>query len=82
MNARPRAFGHSGDRLEGVEAIADYLCWTIDGVYYARRVGSLPIRRLGRKGVLYAFKSELDAAQKADSTLPEKWSAERSWAVS
>lgn len=64
------------DRLNGVDAIAAYLGCTHDGVYYARRIGSLPIRRLGRKGELYAFKSELDAAQKADSTLPEKWSAE------
>ncbi|MDX2275485.1 MAG: hypothetical protein NW206_08545 [Hyphomonadaceae bacterium] len=63
-----------GDRLNGVETIAAYLRCTQDAVYYARRIGSLPIRRLGRKGELYAFKSELDAAQKADSTLPEKWS--------
>ena len=62
------------DRLNGVETIAVYLRCTQDAVYYARRIGSLPIRRLGRKGELYAFKSELDAAQKADSTLPEKWS--------
>ncbi|QGZ94970.1 hypothetical protein [Terricaulis silvestris] len=63
----------SPDRLNGVDAIAAYLRCTNDAVYYARRIGSLPIRRLGRKGELYAFKSELDAAQKADSTLPEKW---------
>lgn len=64
------------DRLSGVDAIAAYLGCTHDGVYYARRIGSLPIRRLGRKGELYAFKSELDAVQKADSTLPEKWSGD------
>lgn len=66
----------SGDRLEGVDAIASYLRCSIDAVYYARRVGSLPIRRLGCKGALYAFRSELDAAQKADSTLPDKWKGE------
>jgi len=65
------------DRLDGVNAIAIYLGCTIDAVYYARRVGSLPIRRLGRKGALYAFKTELDAAQKADSTLPANWQARR-----
>ena len=62
------------DRLNGVATIAAYLRCTQGAVYYARRIGSLPIRRLGRKGELYAFKSELDAAQKADSPLPEKWS--------
>jgi hypothetical protein len=70
------AFLGGVDRLNGVDAIAAYLGCTQDAVYYARRIGSLPIRRLGRKGELYAFKSELDVAQKADSTLPEKWSGE------
>lgn len=74
-NKVSRASG-SGDRLEGVDAIANYLRCTVDAVYYARRVGSLPIRRLGCKGALYAFRSELDAAQKADSTLPAKWSGD------
>jgi|CXWL01.1.fsa_nt_gi hypothetical protein len=74
--AQERLVLAGADRLNGVDAIAAYLRCTHDAVYYARRVGSLPIRRLGRKGELYAFKSELDAAQKADSTLPEKWSGE------
>ncbi len=71
--AQPVFSNAFADRLNGVGAIAAYLGCGCDAVYYARRIGSLPIRRLGRKGELFAFKSELDAAQKDDSTLPDKW---------
>jgi hypothetical protein len=60
------------DRLDGVDAIAGYLKCTRDAVFYARRVGSLPIRRLGDRGALYAYASELEAALKAPDTLPKK----------
>jgi len=59
------------DRLDGVCAIAAFLKTTQHGVYYARRSATLPIRRIGKRGELYAFKSELDAALKNPQTLPE-----------
>lgn len=70
------------DRLDGVAEIARHLQCSIDAVYYARRVGLLPIRRLGAKGAPYAFKSELDQAFKAPSTLPGKWTADSQWQAS
>lgn len=65
MNSEPRL---SIDYLEGVEAIANYLGWSVRKVRYARETGALPIRVKNGVG-LYAFKSEILAALKTPDTL-------------
>lgn len=63
------------DRLDGADAIAAYLRKTPAWVYQARRAGwSVPIRKRDGLGI-YAFRSELEAWQRAPDTLPLKKSA-------
>jgi hypothetical protein len=63
--------GFTRDYLDGVEAIASYLGWSVRKVRYARETGALPIR--SKPGVgLYAFKSELVKALKKPDTLLRK----------
>ena len=57
------------DRIDGIPAIADFLRVTERQARYAREKRSLPIRYKQALGI-YAFKSELVAALKADDTLP------------
>lgn len=61
----------SGEYLEGVDAIANYLGWNARKVRYARETGALPIRVKNGVG-LYAFKSEILAALKTPDTLVAK----------
>jgi hypothetical protein len=60
----------SDDKLEGATSIATFLGWKERKVYQAREQGwTVPIRK--RDGVgLYAFKSELEAWLRDDTTLP------------
>lgn len=57
------------DKLEGAAAIAAFLGWRERKVYQAREQGwSVPIRK--REGLgLYAFKSELEAWLRDETTL-------------
>ena len=61
----------TSDYLDGVEAIANYLGWSVRKVRYAREIRALPIRAKAGIG-LYAFKSELIAALKTPDTLLQK----------
>lgn len=59
------------DYLEGAGAIATFLggVWDEKKVYHARRMAMLPIRKL-RGSLVYAFKSEMEAAMRAPEALP------------
>jgi len=60
------------DKLEGVQAIADFLGWPPRKVYRAREEGwTTPIRKRDGLGI-YAFKSELRDWLLDDATLPRR----------
>lgn len=64
---------HENDRLDGAQAIAEFMGWPGDEglkkVYRAReRKWSIPIRKRDGLGI-YAFKSELESWLKAEETL-------------
>lgn len=63
------------DYLEGADAIALFLGWSVRKVRYARETGALPIRVKNGVGI-YAFKSEIIAALKTPDTLIPKSSTE------
>jgi hypothetical protein len=42
----------SDDLLNGANAIADFLGWPVNKVYYAASRGQLPIRKIGPKAII------------------------------